>query len=74
LCGIPEFSSDTKLLFHVFNKNNVVPPLVDLFDVFSTKAYFKNVMMPPSSQFLCRYGDPFYGGTIPIDRYEAGIG
>ncbi|VDI16055.1 Hypothetical predicted protein [Mytilus galloprovincialis] len=74
ICGIPEFSSDTKLLLHVFNKNNYVPPVTDLFDVFSTRASFRNVIMPPSSNTMCRYGEPFYGGVIPIDRYEAGIG
>ncbi|XP_076085497.1 uncharacterized protein LOC143056293 [Mytilus galloprovincialis] len=74
ICGIPEFSSDTKLLLHVFNKNNYVPPVTDLFDVFSTRASFRNVIMPPSSDAMCRYGGPFYGGVIPIDRYEAGIG
>ncbi|CAG2237324.1 unnamed protein product [Mytilus edulis] len=67
--GIPEFSSDTKLLLHVFNKNNYVPPITDLFDVFSTRASFRNVIMPPSSDAMCRYR-----GVIPIDRYEAGIG
>lgn len=74
ICGIPEFSADTKLILHVFNKNNYLPPVDDLFNVYSTKATFKDMIMPPSSTAMCRYGKPFYGGTIPIDRYEAGIG
>ena len=45
-----------------------------MFNVFSTKAYFKDLIMPPAPGSLCRYGDPFRGGTNSIIRYEVGLG
>ncbi|XP_052081237.1 uncharacterized protein LOC127719261 [Mytilus californianus] len=74
LCGIPILSKSTKLVLHVFNRDNFVPDITDKFNIFSTKAYFKNLILPPPTGALCRYGDPFRGGTNPIIKYEVGIG
>ncbi|XP_076116641.1 uncharacterized protein LOC143084119 [Mytilus galloprovincialis] len=74
ICGIVPLSDSTKLILHVWNRDNFVPDITDMFNVFSTKAYFKDLVMPPAPGSLCRYGDPFRGGTNPILRYEVGIG
>lgn len=74
ICGIEPPSLSTKLVLHVWNRNNYVPEITDLFNVFSTKAYFKNLVMPPKVGSLCRYGNPFRGGTNPVIKYEAAIG
>jgi hypothetical protein len=59
---------------HVWNRENFIPDITDMFNVFSTKAYFKDLIMPPAPGSLCRYGDPFRGGTNSIIRYEVGLG
>jgi hypothetical protein len=74
MCGIQPPSISTKLVLHVWNHNNYVPGIPDFFNVFSTKAYFKNLIMPPKVGWLCRYGNPFRGGTNPVVMYEAAIG
>ncbi|XP_053401006.1 uncharacterized protein LOC123523226 isoform X2 [Mercenaria mercenaria] len=73
MCGIPPLSSRTRLILHVWNKDNIVPAL-DIFNQWQTRAAFKDLIMPPEVNALCRYGDPFEGGTNAIVRYEAGIG
>ncbi|XP_076087285.1 uncharacterized protein LOC143057777 [Mytilus galloprovincialis] len=74
LCGIPDLSETTKLVLHVFNRDNFVPEITDVFNMFSTRAVFKNLILPPPTGALCRYGDPFRGGSNPIIKYEVGIG
>ncbi|XP_076085326.1 uncharacterized protein LOC143056125 [Mytilus galloprovincialis] len=74
VCGIRDLSTDTDLIFHVFPKNNYLPPVVDTFDPYSTKAFFRRVVLPPELGALCRYGAPFRGGENPIIKYEIGIG
>ena len=69
-----QLSTDTNLVFHVFNKNNIMPPTNDTFNPFSTKAFFRNVILPPAPGAYCRYGAPFRGGENPIVKYEIGIG
>lgn len=73
LCGIPLLSTSTKLTLHAWHKNNQVPAL-NIFDLWQGRAVFKNLIMPPSIDAMCRYGAPFIGGSIPIVGYEAGIG
>lgn len=73
MCGIPPLSISTKLILHVWNKDNIVPTL-DIFNLWQAKAVFKELVMPPDVNALCRYGDPFQGGTNAIVKYEAGIG
>ena len=74
MCGIPYLSTDTNLVLHVWNRDNFVPNDINTFRRFSTKAYFKDLVMPAPQGSLCRYGDPFRGGENPIIRYEVGIG
>ncbi|VDI54125.1 Hypothetical predicted protein [Mytilus galloprovincialis] len=74
ICGIEPPSTSAKLVLHVWNRNNYVPDISDLFNVFSAKAYFKDLIIPPKTGNKCRYGDPFRGGTNPVIKYEAGIG
>ena len=59
---------------HVWNRNNYVPELSDVFDNWKVKAFFKELVFPPAVGDLCRYGKVFQSGTNPIIRYEAGIG
>ena len=73
MAGIPELSSSTNLFFHLWNKNNVLPPL-DVFNLWNGKAKFRQLTLPPDIDELCRYGEPFQGGTNAIVRYEAGVG
>ncbi|KAK3612515.1 hypothetical protein CHS0354_024486 [Potamilus streckersoni] len=74
LCGIPQFTPDTKLLLHVWNKDNFLPALDNLFQTWTVRASFRDLILPPKVGALCRYGEPFRGGTNGIVRYEAGIG
>jgi hypothetical protein len=74
ICGIEPPRSSAMLVLHVWNRNNYVPGVHDLFNIFSTKAYFKNLIIPPKIGNLCRYGNPFRGGNNPVIKYEAGIG
>ncbi|XP_060596420.1 uncharacterized protein LOC132750448 [Ruditapes philippinarum] len=73
LCGIPHLSIRTNLILHVWNKDNMVPVL-DVFNLWQTRAAFRDLIMPPEVNALCRYGDPFQGGTNAIVQYEAGVG
>ena len=43
LDGIPELSTSTQLVFHVWNEKNAIAPLPDLFDPPFTIAYFRNL-------------------------------
>ncbi|KAL5015119.1 hypothetical protein ScPMuIL_009389 [Solemya velum] len=74
ICGISNLLSSTQLVFHTWSKNNVVPEITDMFNIWTARAIFKDLIMPPALSALCRYGNPFRGGTNPIIRYEAGIG
>ncbi|XP_071123199.1 uncharacterized protein [Mytilus edulis] len=74
MCGIPYLSNKAKLVFHVWNRDNTVPENADMFNRFSTKAFFKDLIMPAPQGSLCRYGDPFRGGKNPVIKFEAGIG
>ncbi|KAK3612537.1 hypothetical protein CHS0354_024514 [Potamilus streckersoni] len=74
LCGVPQFTTDTKLLLHVWNRDNFLPALGDLFQTWTVRALFRDLILPPEVGALCRYGEPFRGGTNSIVRYEAGIG
>jgi len=74
LCGIPSMSTNTKLVFHTFTRNNYLPPITNVFEPWSAKAYIKDLIMPPEIGALCRYGNPFKPGKIPIIWYEAGVG
>ena len=72
--GIPRFKNTASYFIHVWNKDNYVPELLDVFDNWMVKAVFKNLIFPPKVGELCRYGEVFQSGENPIVRYEAGIG
>ena len=74
LCGIPELTNSTRMIFHVFNSENYVPPLADTMNPWSVTSYMRAVYLPPSSSRLCRYGNAFMGGTTPIISFEAAVG
>lgn len=73
MCGIPLLSMSTKLVLHVWHKDNILPAL-DVFNLWQAKASFKQLIMPPDVKELCRYGNPFEGGLNAIVGYEAAIG
>ena len=72
--GIPKFSNKANFFIHVWNRENYVPELVDVFDNWMVKAVFKDLVFPPKVGELCRYGEVFQSGTNPFIRYEAAIG
>ena len=74
MCGIPSLSPSTKLVLHVWNKNNVVPVIDDVFSIWEARSSFKDIFLPPKPGALCRYGNPFKSGTNAIVRYEVAIG
>ena len=74
LTGIPQLSHSTQFILNLWNRDNVVPELSDVFDSWNVKALFRDLIFPPSSDELCRYGAVFQAGTNPIVRYEIGIG
>ncbi|KAK6192291.1 hypothetical protein SNE40_003784 [Patella caerulea] len=77
LCGVPHFTTDTKIFMQVRNWKNFLPSEPtneqEFFNVWTTRAIFKSLIMPPDKNALCRYGKPFRGGTTAIIRFEAGI-
>ncbi|KAK3101942.1 hypothetical protein FSP39_007535 [Pinctada imbricata] len=74
VCGAPELSKNTKLFFHVYNKDNYMPVSDDPLNVWTTRATFANLVLPPTLGLPCRLGDPFRGGTNGIIQYDVGIG
>ncbi|KAK3609657.1 hypothetical protein CHS0354_035942 [Potamilus streckersoni] len=75
LCGIPPLSNATKLVLHVWNRNNYLAPIPDKPYLFwKGLAAFRYLIMPAPIDALCRYGTPFRGGDIAVVKYEAGIG
>ena len=74
LGGIPPLSTNTKLFLHLWNRNNVLPPVSNPFDPWSARAIFMTLIMPPAMGSPCRYGDPFRGGTNGIIKYDVGVG
>ncbi|XP_052803271.1 uncharacterized protein LOC128233573 isoform X2 [Mya arenaria] len=73
MCGIPHLSKMTMIVLHVWNKNSNIPEM-DLFNSWTSYSYFKTLKLPPNDSELCRYAQPWKGGTNPIISYEAGIG
>ncbi|XP_064643635.1 uncharacterized protein LOC135497733 [Lineus longissimus] len=70
LCGIEGFTPKTKLIFHLWNKDNFLPKS----PVWKATAWFDRVRLPASDTSLCRYGSVFRGGSSAIIAYEAGVG
>ncbi|XP_033121447.1 uncharacterized protein LOC117120538 [Anneissia japonica] len=74
LSGAPRLSNNTKLSLQLWNDENYVPEFTDPFNVPTTSVEFSNIRLPPSSEDLCRYGNPFRGGVAPVVKFLAGIG
>ncbi|XP_052806221.1 uncharacterized protein LOC128235438 [Mya arenaria] len=73
MCGIPQLSKTTMLILHVWNKNSIIPEM-NVFNSWTSYSFFKTLKLPPNDSELCRYAQPWKGGTNPIISYEAGIG
>ncbi|XP_041378093.1 uncharacterized protein LOC121390363 [Gigantopelta aegis] len=77
-CGVPYLSKSTRLIFAAWNYKNSMPHNVNDLKgfpkVWSAKATFRDLVLPPDSSHLCRVGAPFRGGNNAIIAYEAGIG
>ncbi|XP_033105583.1 uncharacterized protein LOC117107873 isoform X2 [Anneissia japonica] len=74
LSGVPRLSNNTKLTLQLWNDENYVPEFTDPFDIPTTSAEFANIRLPPPSENLCRYGNPYRGGIAPTVKFLAGIG
>ncbi|XP_070572851.1 uncharacterized protein [Ptychodera flava] len=74
MSGLVPFSENTQFTILVRNSNGNVASFDDVFNPPSTKASFRNIRFPPSSDALCRFGEPFRSGDNPIIAFYAGIG
>ncbi|XP_078575700.1 uncharacterized protein LOC144861602 [Branchiostoma floridae x Branchiostoma japonicum] len=74
LTGIPPLSPTTKLILSVWNKHNLIPKLMDPFEPPTATASFRSVSLPPASNSLCLYGNPFRNGNHAVVRFEAAVG
>ena len=74
LCGIPYLSASASCLVHVLNRDRFLPEREDELFTWAVYAEVESSIFPPKTEELCRYGEPFRGGDIPIVRYEAAIG
>ncbi|XP_035697583.1 uncharacterized protein LOC118430698 [Branchiostoma floridae] len=72
--GIPVFSDQARLTLAVWNRDDFVPEVQDVFRSPETNAYFRDLRFPPSADNLCRYGDPFRPGDNSISVFYAGVG
>ncbi|XP_070573735.1 uncharacterized protein [Ptychodera flava] len=74
MSGLVPFSENTQFTIFVRNSNGNVASFDDVFNPPSTTASFRNIRFPPSSDALCRFGEPFRSGDNPIIAFYAGIG
>ena len=77
LHDIPHFSSNAKLVLHLFNREGYLPECIG--DCPSNPpaiaASFSDVSLPPNNDNgACSYGSPFYSWGSPIVEVKAGIG
>ena len=73
MCGIPTLGISTNFLIRVWNSDRYLAELKHELDSWETFSTVSSVIFPPAAGELCRCGEPFRGGNIPIVRYEAGI-
>ena len=71
---IPQFSDNTKMILHLFNKNGFTPFEVIPPDIPVVDAVYFDVRLPVSSNTTCQHGDPFYDWGSPIVEFQVGIG
>ncbi|XP_070564497.1 uncharacterized protein [Ptychodera flava] len=74
LHACPLLSQDVKLTLSVWNRNDYVAPVEDVFLPPSTNALFTIVSTPPGEEELCRYGKPFQSMHNPIVAFYASVG
>ncbi|KAI8486030.1 hypothetical protein Bbelb_361300, partial [Branchiostoma belcheri] len=72
--GIPVFSEHARLTLSVWNRDDFVPDFDDVFSTPEATACFRNLRFPPSTDNLCRYGDPFRPGDNSVSVFYAGVG
>eukprot|EP00058_Branchiostoma_floridae_P003026 XP_002588514.1 hypothetical protein BRAFLDRAFT_79469 [Branchiostoma floridae] len=72
--GIPVFSDQARLTLAVWNRDDFVPEVQDVFSSPETTAFFRDLRFPPSADNLCRYGDPFRPGDNSVSVFYAGVG
>lgn len=74
ICDVPQMTTEALIFFHVFKRDNQIPEHQDKFSVWSAKATFSGLEMPPAAGALCRSGPQFISYSNPIMLYEAGVG
>ena len=72
--GVPQFSDNTKMVLHLYNKNGYTPLVVDPSDIPEVHAIYSEVRLPVPSDSPCQYGEPFYDWGSPIVEFQVGIG
>ena len=74
--GIANFSNQTKLILHVFNRKGFVPQCdaVCALDPPTVIAKFTSVSLPSLSGDACDYGQPFYSWGSPIVDFQVAVG
>ncbi|XP_078695732.1 uncharacterized protein LOC144924477 [Branchiostoma floridae x Branchiostoma belcheri] len=72
--GIPVFSEHARLTLSVWNRDDFVPDVQDIFTRPEATSFFRNLRFPPSTDNLCRFGDPFRPGTNSVSVFYAGVG
>eukprot|EP00058_Branchiostoma_floridae_P003025 XP_002588513.1 hypothetical protein BRAFLDRAFT_79466 [Branchiostoma floridae] len=74
MSGIPVFSDQARLTLAVWNRDDFVPDVQDVFSSPEATAFFRHLRLPPSADNLCRYGDPFRPGDNSVSVFYAGVG
>ena len=76
LNGIPQFSSNGRMLLHLFNREGYLPECDEVCasDPPEVSAIFSNVSLPIQADGVCNYGSPFYSWGSPILEFKAALG
>ncbi|XP_077996024.1 uncharacterized protein LOC144449371 [Glandiceps talaboti] len=74
MSGLAVFDADVKFILSAWNRGERVPSFKNVFDAPKAVAKFRNLRFPPTSDALCRFGDPFRNGDHGIVAFYAGVG
>ncbi|XP_077996021.1 uncharacterized protein LOC144449367 [Glandiceps talaboti] len=74
MSGLTIFDADVKFILSAWNRGERVPSFKNVFDVPKAVAKFRNLRFPPTSDALCRFGNPFRNGDHGIVAFFAGVG
>ncbi|XP_070574642.1 uncharacterized protein [Ptychodera flava] len=74
MSGLALFGTDTKFVMSVWNRHGIVPEFDNVFYPPIAIGHFRNLRFPPTSEALCRFGDPFRNGDVAITAFFAGVG